>query len=245
MVVNGRLTGSETVALKSASGHRLRADAAASWDRLASAYKARTGGRTLPITDSYRTISVQERLFLDRYMRAASGGGYYGDVRYWKGVRYVRRRGQNAAAVPGTSNHGWGTAVDAGTTSFTSDAYKDLNAIAGHYGWSNTAGRAISEPWHWEYNPAADRSGKPAPATSTGSTTSGVLQVGSNGPRVEALQRGLNRAFPAYSKLVPDGDFGPATKGVVMEFQRRSGLTADGIVGPLTIAALARSGVKL
>jgi hypothetical protein len=65
-----------------------------------------------------------------------------------------------------------------------------------------------------------------------------TLQMGSRGPEVESLQLFLNRVFPSYSKLVVDGVFGAATDKVVREFQRRSGLTPDGIVGPVTWAKL-------
>lgn len=67
---------------------------------------------------------------------------------------------------------------------------------------------------------------------------SDVLVVGAKGPAVEALQRRLNRDYPAYSNLVPDGDYGPRTKDVVAEFQRRAGLVPDGEAGPRTFAAL-------
>lgn len=239
-VVNGKLTASQLTALRTADGQRLAKDAAASWDKLAAAYTARTGGRHLAVTDTYRPRDVQERIFRERYVAQRTGGGFYGDVRIWDGVRYVRRRGHAAAAVPGTSNHGLGLAVDAGIGSFTSQAYKDLSAIAGHYGWSNAAGKRINEPWHWEYNRAADKS-----AGASGSDTDGVLAVGDSGPEVTKLQKGLNDAFPAYSKLKVDGQFGPATAAVVAEFQRRAKLVADGVVGPKTRAALAKNGVKL
>ncbi|MFD8496212.1 peptidoglycan-binding protein [Amycolatopsis sp. NPDC059657] len=65
-----------------------------------------------------------------------------------------------------------------------------------------------------------------------------TLKRGSQGPAVVALQRRLNAWFPAYSHLTADGVFGAGTEGVVREFQRRAGLTADGIAGPRTLAAL-------
>jgi hypothetical protein len=74
--------------------------------------------------------------------------------------------------------------------------------------------------------------------SSSAPPTSAVLKVGSRGPEVERLQLFLNRVYPSYSNLVVDGDFGPATEKVVKEFQRRSGLAADGVVGPATRAKL-------
>lgn len=62
-----------------------------------------------------------------------------------------------------------------------------------------------------------------------------TIQQGSKGQHVRDLQAHLKAVYPAYAgHLVVDGDFGPRTKAAVMEFQRRSGLVADGIVGPLT-----------
>lgn len=65
-----------------------------------------------------------------------------------------------------------------------------------------------------------------------------TLKRGSRGYQVERLQKKLNLNYPAYSKLKVDGLFGPATEAVVKEFQRRSGLVPDGVVGPLTKKAL-------
>ena len=61
------------------------------------------------------------------------------------------------AAVPGTSNHGWGVAVDfaCGADSFGSSAYAWLKANAPTYGWTHPAwaepGGGRPEPWHWEF----------------------------------------------------------------------------------------------
>jgi peptidoglycan hydrolase-like protein with peptidoglycan-binding domain len=41
-----------------------------------------------------------------------------------------------------------------------------------------------------------------------------------------------------------DGVFGPVTKAAVVQFQTDSGLTADGIVGPITWAALGGGGPR-
>jgi hypothetical protein len=75
-------------------------------------------------------------------------------------------------------------------------------------------------------------------APSPHSTPSGVLTRGSAGPAVRELQRCLNHRYPAYTHLTEDGEYGPATEAAVREFQRRSGLPADGVAGPATLAAL-------
>ncbi len=81
----------------------------------------------------------------------------------------------------------------------------------------------------------------PTPSTPPTSTSRPTLRRGSTGSDVTYLQSLFNRAYPAYSKLVVDGDFGPATESVVREFQRRAGLGVDGVVGPATWSKL---GVK-
>lgn len=57
--------------------------------------------------------------------------------------------------------------------------------------------------------------------------------------RVKAVQSRLKTAYADYAgHLTIDGDFGAQTDAAVREFQRRVPLTADGIVGPSTAAAL-------
>ncbi|NIL76795.1 peptidoglycan-binding protein [Rhodococcus sp. B10] len=75
----------------------------------------------------------------------------------------------------------------------------------------------------------------PNPGVGGGST---LLMRGSRGDAVRRLQERLNRDYPRYSKLVVDGDYGPATEAVVREFQQRAGLLVDGVAGPETHARL-------
>ena len=69
---------------------------------------------------------------------------------------------------------------------------------------------------------------------SAGSATS--LQEGSSGDAVKRLQRSLTAALGSTVGI--DGSFGPATVTAVRGYQTSRGLTADGIVGPDTWAAL-------
>jgi hypothetical protein len=128
---NGLIPASALCPLSSA-GQLLRCDAAAAWDAMAAAYLADTG-EALCITDSYRPLSVQQEL---------------------------RAEKPDLAAVPGTSNHGWGLAVDmcepgAKPMGYTTPTYVWLKVNASRFGWTHPGwadpGRGQEEPWHWEY----------------------------------------------------------------------------------------------
>ncbi|MFE3112716.1 peptidoglycan-binding protein [Kitasatospora indigofera] len=62
------------------------------------------------------------------------------------------------------------------------------------------------------------------------------LGLGHTGAAVELLQTALNNWSEAA--LVVDGEFGPATRRRVAEFQRGQGLEPDGVVGPRTAGRL-------
>ncbi len=101
----------------------------------------------------------------------------------------------------------------------------------------------------------SDSRGQATPATApTGSTPTtaattptqpalaaptATLKPGDQGAAVKVLQRGL--AHLGYSPGKIDGQYGPSTVDAVKRFQRAGGLTADGILGPNTLRALARA----
>ena len=106
-------------------GHRLYAPAAASWQNVVAA--ARADGIDLRITDSYRPYEEQVDL--------ANRKGLY--------------KNGGLAAVPGTSTHGWGMAVDADIRDPATMEWLRVNGP--RFGWIETTPR---EPWHWEFRPA-------------------------------------------------------------------------------------------
>jgi zinc D-Ala-D-Ala carboxypeptidase len=111
------------------SGHYLRSDAADAMTALNDLYVDEFGAN-MCITDAYRTLSSQVSL------KSSKGG---------------------LAATPGTSEHGWGLAVDFCGETYASAAKSAwLNANAPLYGWDNpdwarSGGSGAYEPWHWEF----------------------------------------------------------------------------------------------
>jgi len=88
-------------------------------------------------------------------------------------------------------------------------------------------------------------------ATPVPATGRATLREGDTGPEVAAVQRFLNRTFPAYSHIdLAPRRYGPQTAKVIAEFQRRAGLSGQGVsatgrfVGPPTWGALEHFGFR-
>ncbi|MEI2422123.1 peptidoglycan-binding domain-containing protein, partial [Arthrospira platensis SPKY2] len=64
------------------------------------------------------------------------------------------------------------------------------------------------------------------------------MRIGDVGANVANLQRQLNQAG-AKPQLIVDGWFGELTRAAVIAFQKKHGISAIGIAGPRTQAALA------
>lgn len=155
--LNGQATTAQLA--KADNGHTFAKGIAEAFDRVAAAFE-KVNGQALECTQGYRSLAIQKKIFLERYKVQAFGSGPFGDVRWYGGRRYVRVTGA-AAAIPGTSNHGLGVAVDLSTKigfgTWNSAQYEWMAKNGPKYGWTNTEGRAVNEPWHWVYNANLDR----------------------------------------------------------------------------------------
>ena len=109
-------------------GAFLRADAARTFYKLNSAYKAHFG-RNMCVRDSYRSLAAQQSVYANR---------------------------PGFAAVPGRSNHGKGTALDfcGGVQNQGSVPFNWLLNNSRAFGWFHPdwAYSSPFEPWHWEYD---------------------------------------------------------------------------------------------
>ena len=128
---NGELPVRSLCGLWGAPGQMLQKDAAAAFNKMSHAFAA-VFGEPLCVTASYRTYEHQVELY------ASMPAGY--------------------AAVPGTSNHGWGLAVDlcGGIQVDSSPEHQWLLDHAAafdwfHPAWAMPGAAGPHEPWHWEY----------------------------------------------------------------------------------------------
>lgn len=122
MAENGRLPAS--MLSRAAGGTKLNEDAAAAWNAMAADIYEETGLkiRSNGPDSMYRSYERQV---------------------YWKNWWCARGNCGNAA-TPGTSNHGWGLAVD------TNDGYL-IDRHGAKYGWRRACSDAPWEDWHWKW----------------------------------------------------------------------------------------------
>jgi len=209
--------------------------------------KAWREGVRLWATGTYRSYDGQVVLFKKRYDNTLRNTRH----EFWQGLNWwlrLNRYGKPVAgaAVPGTSNHGKGVAVDfarkdrLGVTRSLDATTLDWLAKNGpSFGWWNTT---ESENWHWCWclgdgpMPAAvlaEEGTYPNPPVPPAPPT---LRQGDTGDAVKTLQMKLNKVG---ANLLVDGNFGPRTDSAVRYFQTTKNITPDGVVGPETWGALA------
>ena len=183
---NGRLDSGSLQSID--GGHKLQPAAAEAYKSMVEA--ARQEGINWSITDSYRTYDEQVKLAQQKGLYSQGG----------------------LAAYPGTSNHGWGTALDLGGGAQESGSKQNkwLQEHAGEFGFSTIP----REPWHWEYKGGGVS--KPG-----GSERAGPQQAGMSFGGMGGMGMGA-------SQIVP---FQPGMGGMGMGGMRGPGLGAGATLG--------------
>lgn len=126
---NGMWPAQALCPLYAAPGESLRRSAAQAFNAMSVAYQKQTGS-ALCVTDGYRSYAEQVA---------------------------VKKARPGLAATPGTSEHGFGLAVDlcGGVQSFASPAHLWMKRYGPLYGWFHPAwaepSGSMPEPWHWEF----------------------------------------------------------------------------------------------
>ena len=173
---NGRIPADVLCPLEFAPGHMLRCDAAERFTALNAEFEQEFG-YPIPITDSYRSYELQVA---------------------------VAHTKPHLAAIPGTSNHGWGLAVDLGNpiAGGGSPEYVWLRLHGPDYGWDNPSwaqlGGAKPEPWHFEFFAAGSIPNRAIDASDVGTWT----PTDSTSPRYK----------PSLDPKPSDGQDKPSTK---------------------------------
>lgn len=162
-LINGKLPDNMLAAV-SGTGVRIYATLVPQTNALRAAFR-KAFGKGLTLTDGYRAYSgnyyAQYETFMRRYTTTYLPGR---PTKTWNGRTWYLKPGQATAAVPGTSNHGWGQAIDfgAGVNRGNSPEHNWMRANAHRFGWfwpSWAAQLRSYEPWHWE------SAGRPVPVS--------------------------------------------------------------------------------
>ena len=85
----------------------------------------------------------------------------------------------------------------------------------------------------------------PAPANNTFLPARGYFKRGDNNANVGKIASFMRKTFPSYTSTKALGNlYGPNLIASIKEFQRRTGLVADGMTGPKTLAKLVEYGFR-
>ena len=170
------------------------------------------------------------------------------DATYWRKIRRADGSYPATAAIPMTSNHGYGLAVDIAeerdgdpAPESISAALVDLLVARGHlYG---LGAELDSEVWHWRYfagdNVPAAVLAYEGTITDEPDYPHATIRAGSTGWDVVKFQQHNNdwhASGACPERLAVDGVAGPATVRAIRAWQRALGLDDDGVYGPFTAA---------
>jgi hypothetical protein len=165
--------------------------------------------------DGYRSYDRQVTAFQIRYRRTtvpATSPRPTSDAKRWQGVWWDKVDGFADSATPGTSNHGWGCAVDIANAGSTAR----LQWLEGNAAWHGFLWENPTENWHLTYvyadkaPPALEPVAPPPPGLP-------VLKRGDSGDYVLWAQTLLRDR--AGQNITVDGQFGAQTEFAVRNVQ--------------------------
>lgn len=178
-----------------------------------------------------RTLSRGDRGEEVRGLQAALGfpeaeqDGDFGPATHAGVVAFQRQGGLSPDGIVGPATRAALHAQAAPSGPGSEPGHEDHEDHAGHH----------ADDGH-DHGDARDAA-RQAVRTLQGATADGgLVRAGASGPEVLEIQRLLG-VTPAGQT----GEYGPTTVDLVERFQRDSGLSSDGVVGPSTMAALLRS----
>ncbi len=148
----------------------------------------------------------------------AAGTNPVDAVTHWRAESY--RTDSGGLDAPGLGNS---------MTRVRADQGRRAAAVAQGLALRNSAGGNVSAPPPTP--PAGEAPARARPA----------LQRGASGDDVTELQRQLKAVG---EQVDVDGDFGPRTQAAVQAFQKKNGLTVDGVAGPATWNALTKPAAR-
>ena len=132
---------------------KLEAHAATAWNAMQLA--AYFDNIELKHVGAYRPLDRQVALFKDRYSTALTGRSPH-VTRTYESKTWYLKKGVAPAGSPGTSNHGWGLAIDVASASgkrldwLLGDGFATSNALKFGFSWEVKDG-ANAEAWHIRY----------------------------------------------------------------------------------------------
>jgi peptidoglycan hydrolase-like protein with peptidoglycan-binding domain len=147
------------------------------------------------------------------------------DVLSWQ--NYLRGQGYTSIAADGV----FGVQTDDATKAFQRSRGLTADGIVGP---ATLRAATVAAP----SSAATAAAGVAAAAAAAAGAAPRVLKRGLSGPDVVAWQTFLRSR--GYTTVALDGAFGVATEDATKAFQKSAGLTADGSVGPNTLAAAAK-----
>jgi Putative peptidoglycan binding domain len=208
MASNGQLSDSE---LSPIPGGRLRHDAANAWN-------APGGPANLGCTPAGPASSYRKK----------SPASEYGTQEYfWNHQPPV-------AAIPGTSNHGWGIAVDLAATWMRAV----IDEHGARFGWRKT--EAFSEWWHVTFVGGVGPFPPPFKPLSRGSRSKVVRKYSRRLAYILRSESDRHRELHDRKHYMRKGrrKFDIGMKRAVRLFQRDHGLKDDGVIGEKTASMI-------